>query len=153
MDEEQRQASCLRSAVFRFLSRMRNEALLRITAHMYSVTVAQQSCDVPLQAGREAEPHTHRHWGQKVRRSKKVRRSGVGVRTLNITGLRLLAFKVGEGELVNVAAHPHRRTAGRVEHGPRAAHGAVTAARESGKINRGKEGGKNQKQKRMRTEE
>lgn len=64
------------------------------------------------------------------------------MRTLTVAELRLLAFGVGEGELVSVAAHPHRRTAGRVERGPRAAHGAVTAARGSKKINRGKQGGK-----------
>lgn len=82
--------------------------------------------------------------GQKVR--------GSGVRTLTIAGLRLLAFRVGEGELVSVPTHPHRCTAGRVERGPRAAHGAVTAARGSEKINRGKQGGKI-KTKCVRTEE
>lgn len=66
------------------------------------------------------------------------------MRTLTVAELRLLAFGVGEGELVSVAAHPHRRTAGRVERGPRAAHGAVTAARGSKKINRGQTGRENE---------
>lgn len=59
------------------------------------------------------------------------------MRTLTIAGLRLLAFRVGEGELVSVPAHPHCCTAGRVERGPRAAHGAVTAARGSEKNQKG----------------
>lgn len=90
----------------------------------------QQSCNVPLQAGdggRAAYTQALGSKGQEVKGS-----CGQGLRALTIAGLGLLVFRVGKGELVSVAAHPHRRAAGRVERGPRAAHGAVTAARGSG---------------------